>query len=87
MIARATFSSVFRRCSIDSISQRADWIRFWMNSRAAGSVCLVPELLLVVARDREVRRVLVDQPDVVAALLVGLDDQVGDDVLGAIVGG
>ncbi len=40
MIARATFNSVFRRCSIDSISQRADWIRFWMNSRAAGSVCL-----------------------------------------------
>ena len=65
MIARATFSSVFRRCSIDSMSQRADWIRFWMNSRAAGSVCLVLELLLIVARDRELRRVLVDEPDLV----------------------
>ena len=27
-------------------------------------------------------RVLVDQPDVVAAVVVGLDDQVGNDVLG-----
>ena len=40
MIARATLSRVFRRCSIDSISQRADWIFFWMNSRVAGSDCL-----------------------------------------------
>jgi hypothetical protein len=38
--ARATFSSVLRRCSIASISQRADWIFFWMYSRAAGSASL-----------------------------------------------
>ena len=40
MMARATLSKVFRRCSIDSISQRADWMRFWMYSRVSGSVCL-----------------------------------------------
>ena len=37
MIARATLSRVFRLCSIDSMSQRADWIFFWMNSRVTGS--------------------------------------------------
>ena len=40
MIALATFSRVLRRCSIDSMSHRADWIFFWMNSRAAGSPSL-----------------------------------------------
>ena len=73
---------MFRRCSIDSISQRADWIFFWMYSRVAWIGLLVPELFLVIARDRQLRRVLVGQPDLVAALFVVLDDQVGNDVVG-----
>ena len=45
---------------------------------------LVLELLLIIARDRQLRRVVVDEPDLVLAVLVGLDDQVGNDILRAL---
>ena len=57
MIARATLSKVLRRCSIDSISQRADWIFFWMNSPGHRVGLLVLEHPLVLAGDCQLWRV------------------------------
>jgi len=49
-----------------------------------GVSLLVLELFLVITRDRELRCMLVNEPDLILAVLVGLDDQVGDDILRAL---
>jgi hypothetical protein len=83
MIARATLRSVLRRCSIDSISQRALWSFFWRKG-GFGVGVFVAEQPLIVARDRELGRVLIGQTDDVAAIVIRLDDEVGEDVGGAV---
>ena len=86
MIARATFEQGVPPL-LDRLDQPAGRLDPLLDELAGRGVgLLVLELLLVIARDRQLRRVLVDEPDLVLAVLVGLDDQVGDDVLGVLGG-
>ena len=70
---------------LDRLDQPAGRLDLLLDELAGDRVgLLVLEHPLILSRDRQLRRVVVGQPDLVLSVLVGLDDEVGHDILRAV---